>query len=511
MFEVQIINNVYFDEIFTFYFSYVTKNQLWYEQYRSINQSNQYTCNQITGIPNFIIPHAFPIVENLIKEEKSLSEPRIETLLSNGKFIVKEISTGIETMVDFGDSENFPSCSCDEWKHTPLPCYHMFQIFRSSPIFDYDSLSSLYRANPIFKFDECVLDNNSNQKPSPNLSALKLIPDSTLKIITPSSINRNTTNTRQSSQLDLYCDRKIRFPTRLKIENKNVKKSNTTKLPFQSLTVHNTERNTSIVSKLTSAKSPTSLTEFVMQLPEVPLKLLQKSTTTTTLKQKLHWTSNISKIISQTENYKETRIYNVREDNLRNIPTYRTPVVKNSSQQRKSHKSSKSKSVTNIKDPISSSTQNNISTATFPCLPVKKSSSRKRKSFPPSIKSKSEVEKEVFSSIPILPKKKRPSTQLKSNSKQKPQLKPSTSLKIKFPPNISRGKCEKRRKNGNNVIALPHPDTTNHRYQYPSYVEGFKQNSSVDTTTFPLIPDIEIKVEANCEDEPLHHQVGTWK
>lgn len=138
-----------------FFCSYVNKNKLWYKKYHSDRKIFAAWQDEL-GIPCFIIPHAYPILKPL----NYTLHLTFQRLLDGKSLVNDRKSPHLQIVVDFGHAEHFPSCTCDKWKRAPPPCCHMFKIFRCSPIFDNDCLSSFYRSNPIFKFHLAVISNN---------------------------------------------------------------------------------------------------------------------------------------------------------------------------------------------------------------------------------------------------------------------------------------------------------------------------------------------------------------
>ncbi|XP_078349678.1 uncharacterized protein LOC144634557 [Oculina patagonica] len=59
--------------------------------------------------------------------------------------------------VSFGGQDATPSCMCDDWQRTRLPCKHMFAIFKHKPDWGFESLSEKYRNSPFFTLDEDLI------------------------------------------------------------------------------------------------------------------------------------------------------------------------------------------------------------------------------------------------------------------------------------------------------------------------------------------------------------------
>lgn len=512
------------------------------------------------------------------------------------------MSYGLQNIVNFGDATKFPSCTCDEWKKAPLPCRHMFTIFRSLLTFDYDSLSSLYRNNPIFMFD-CSIIKFSNHKPLNHLVLKQILnyAGQSLKI-TPTRNDSNTICTQQFGKVDQYCGQKIKFPTIDKNKNKSLRK-NTTKITFQSLVAQNTVKSISIASEITKRECVKEV------IPSNKQKDISTASLVSTKGQTLLRSKGVKKVIpsniqrnilntiffppvkdsSQSvvstkfkiisnENGKEEIPSNIQKDiSTKTIfcPNHQVfPFVNNSSRTKESHPSTKvqithlkkeknpiniQKVISTLCHPIKSSSQNivyakstneiiprsknnkeissimsKIFTSTKVSSPVKlQSLKRKLCVYTNSSIKANQIDKKFLKSVSIPPAKKRkslsstirlpkkfkpvkvnesdkeititentheisttlPST-VKNSSQHKLESQSSTNIII------SPNKPQKKR---NNLNDLP----SNACFQYPAYIEGFKQHSHQNSfhsgnrskKARSLIPDIKIKEEDSCEKE----------
>ena len=77
----------------------------------------------------------------------------------DGKFEVHSQTPMLKVWykVSFGGQDATPSCMCDDWQRTHLPCKHMFAIFKHKPDWGFESLSKKYRNSPFFTLDEVVI------------------------------------------------------------------------------------------------------------------------------------------------------------------------------------------------------------------------------------------------------------------------------------------------------------------------------------------------------------------
>ena len=56
-------------------------------------------------------------------------------------------------VIDFGDKNKMPSCTCIDWKRSCYPCKHFFIVFKKYPCWNWESISPLYRISPHLNLD----------------------------------------------------------------------------------------------------------------------------------------------------------------------------------------------------------------------------------------------------------------------------------------------------------------------------------------------------------------------
>ena len=95
-------------------------------------------------------------------------------MLHPGEFSVTSTVSNLEAVsyaVSFGDSLQYPSCTCKEWQCSKLPCIHFATVFSQCHEWSYDMLSPLYISNPQLNLDYTVQVNKV--PPSPGISKSK--------------------------------------------------------------------------------------------------------------------------------------------------------------------------------------------------------------------------------------------------------------------------------------------------------------------------------------------------
>ena len=76
--------------------------------------------------------------------------------ISNLLFSVKSSLRSDEYRVELGVDQNFPSCECDDWKKTLLPCKHMLSVIQHVDGVSWESFSKRYRESPFINVDHSV-------------------------------------------------------------------------------------------------------------------------------------------------------------------------------------------------------------------------------------------------------------------------------------------------------------------------------------------------------------------
>ena len=130
-------------------FSYKSKNKKLYDDAINILSVNP-SLEVDFGLPLFAMSHCQSIIDDC-DETKS-----VVIKLAYGSFKVKVKLLGDDSdlyyFVKFGDQTSYPSCTCFGWRSNPLPCLHMFHIFKQFSL-NFDSLSPLYRSESFFMID----------------------------------------------------------------------------------------------------------------------------------------------------------------------------------------------------------------------------------------------------------------------------------------------------------------------------------------------------------------------
>ena len=79
-------------------------------------------------------------------------------------FSLKSSTTSDVYLVDLGNGENLPSCTCIDWKKTLLPCKHMLAVITKWDGMSWLSISSKYRQSPFLILDNEAIYSNNNQE-----------------------------------------------------------------------------------------------------------------------------------------------------------------------------------------------------------------------------------------------------------------------------------------------------------------------------------------------------------
>ena len=58
----------------------------------------------------------------------------------------------------------YPSCQCEAWKRTLLPCKHLVAVFENFEEFGWNSLPAIYTSSPYFNLDYDVIDSVPSDK-----------------------------------------------------------------------------------------------------------------------------------------------------------------------------------------------------------------------------------------------------------------------------------------------------------------------------------------------------------
>ena len=115
-------------------------------------------------VPEFIKNRPRDMVEHCLKKidlAESIDESTV-IQIGNGKFKVRSCTKNpliAPYIVDFGDNESMPMCTCPEWRRSTFPCKHFFAVFKKSPIWNWHALSPQYINSPFFCLDEAIINN----------------------------------------------------------------------------------------------------------------------------------------------------------------------------------------------------------------------------------------------------------------------------------------------------------------------------------------------------------------
>ena len=77
------------------------------------------------------------------------------TVEGSGKFSLRYCKDNTERnyVIDFGDKNKMPSCTCIDWKRSCYPCKHFFIVFKKYSCWNWESISPLYRMSPYLNLD----------------------------------------------------------------------------------------------------------------------------------------------------------------------------------------------------------------------------------------------------------------------------------------------------------------------------------------------------------------------
>ena len=77
-------------------------------------------------------------------------------IVGDGEFQIKSSrSLSFEAYtLSFGDEENMPCCSCNDWAKSAYPCKHFFAVFKTYPAWSWDALPEAYRSSVFLALDE---------------------------------------------------------------------------------------------------------------------------------------------------------------------------------------------------------------------------------------------------------------------------------------------------------------------------------------------------------------------
>jgi hedgehog interacting protein len=97
-----------------------------------------------------------------MKRWETYIEEDMVKVISSGVFEVQSSTGKNWYIVTFGDNENLPKCTCQDWMHNNLLCKHFCACMKVCPIWSWDKLSLKYTQNPLFCLDETIIPTSSS-------------------------------------------------------------------------------------------------------------------------------------------------------------------------------------------------------------------------------------------------------------------------------------------------------------------------------------------------------------
>ena len=120
-----------------------------------------------SSIPEFLLNKPRFLVNHCLERLGNASETpasSIKQLDGNGNFRVKSQSSGNNSyLLSFGGNDAaMPSCECEDWKRSSLPCKHFLSIFLNFPKWQWDNFPLCYRESPFITLDKSAIAMNVN-------------------------------------------------------------------------------------------------------------------------------------------------------------------------------------------------------------------------------------------------------------------------------------------------------------------------------------------------------------
>ena len=100
------------------------------------------------------------------------SKLSVQTLMNDSSSMYKVTLEDDERehTVVFGDSSTYPSCQCQEWNLTRLPCIHFVSVFKLYPSWSFDMMSPAYRYHAALNLDWAFIKESDSSVPIPAVS-----------------------------------------------------------------------------------------------------------------------------------------------------------------------------------------------------------------------------------------------------------------------------------------------------------------------------------------------------
>ena len=124
------------------------------------------------SIPPYLINRPHPMIEHALPRIERAKHADLTGLVrtGDGKFLVTSFreETGTETYeVSYGDEEEMPHCSCNDWRNSAYLCKHFYAVFKKYPEWGWDKVSCLYTSSPFMTLDPSVIPDASSISRTP--------------------------------------------------------------------------------------------------------------------------------------------------------------------------------------------------------------------------------------------------------------------------------------------------------------------------------------------------------
>ena len=132
---------------------YVEANVRRTSEYRRYNSS----------LPTWLHNKPSAFTKHCIEKLGLAKEIRVENIsyietVAESYFRVRNLSKIYKVSFGSTNDSGTPSCECEDWKKTLLPCKHMIAVFENFQEFGWDSLPGTYTTSPYFNLDYDVIN-----------------------------------------------------------------------------------------------------------------------------------------------------------------------------------------------------------------------------------------------------------------------------------------------------------------------------------------------------------------
>ena len=134
-----------------FSFRYVEENVRRSGMYRKYNKT----------LPDWLNDKPYKFTKHCLDRIASSKNIRKSDVVVEDKeknnFRVRSVGQNNLYSVCLGDDSSLPTCTCDDWRRTLMPCKHMFAIINNVYGMSWKSFSAKYRSSPFLTLDSKVI------------------------------------------------------------------------------------------------------------------------------------------------------------------------------------------------------------------------------------------------------------------------------------------------------------------------------------------------------------------